>query len=51
MYYNVLYKNSKGMRYINYQDTKYFKQATMMKLPIQPLLVLCGVIRSVFISN
>ena len=28
---------------MNYQDTQYFERATMPKLPIQPLLVLCGV--------
>jgi hypothetical protein len=31
------------MRDINYQDTQQFEQAMMLKLPIQPLLVLCGV--------
>jgi hypothetical protein len=41
--FNVLHKTSKGMRDINYQDTQQFEQATMLKLPIQPLLVLCGV--------
>jgi len=41
--YNVLHKTSKGMRDINYQDTQQFEQAMMLKLPIQPLLVLCGV--------
>jgi hypothetical protein len=40
---NVLHKTSKGMRAMNYQDTKQFERATMPKLPIQPLLVLCGV--------
>ena len=40
---NVLHKTSKGMREMNYQDTQQFERATMLKLPIQPLLVLCGV--------
>ena len=40
---NVLHKTSKGMREMNYQDTQQFERATMPKLPIQPLLVLCGV--------
>ena len=31
------------MRDINYQDTRYFERATMLQLPIQPLLVLFGV--------
>ena len=34
---------SKGMREMNYQDTQQFERATMLRLPIQPLLVLCGV--------
>jgi hypothetical protein len=41
--YNVLHKTSKGMREMNYQNTQQFERATMLKLPIQPLLVLCGV--------
>lgn len=40
---NVLHKTSKGMREMNYQDIQQFERATMLKLPIQPLLVLCGV--------
>lgn len=44
MFANVLHKTSKGMRDMNYQDTQQFARATMPKLPIQPLLVLCGVI-------
>ena len=48
--YNGLHKTSKGMREMNYQDTQQFERATMLKLPIQPLLVLCGVSRSVFID-
>lgn len=40
---NVLHKTSKGMRDMNHQDTQQFERATMPKLPIQPLLVLCGV--------
>ena len=43
MPHNVLHKTSKGMRDMNYQDTQQFERATMPKLPIQPLLVLCGV--------
>jgi len=46
---NVLHKTSKGMREMNYQYTTQFERATLLKLPIQPLLVLCGVSRSVFI--
>ena len=41
--HNVLHKTSKGIREMNYQDTTQFERATMPKLPIQPLLVLCGV--------
>lgn len=41
--HNVLHKTSKGMREMNYQDITQFEQTTMLKLPIQPLLVLCGV--------
>ncbi len=40
---NDLHKTSKGLRDMNYQDTQQFERATMLKLPIQPLLVLCGV--------
>ena len=40
---NVLHKTSKGMREMNYQNTQQFERATMLQLPIQPLLVLCGV--------
>jgi hypothetical protein len=40
---NGLHKTSKGMREMNYQDTQQFERATMLELPIQPLLVLCGV--------
>ena len=43
---NGLHKTSKGMRDMNYQDTTQFKRAAMLKLPIQPLLVLCGVSNS-----
>ena len=46
--YNVLHKTSKGMREMNYQYTQQFERATMPKLPIQPLLVLCGVRRCSF---
>ena len=38
-----MHKTSKGMREMNYQDTQQFEWATMPKLQIQPLLVLCGV--------
>ena len=48
---NVLHKTSKGMREMNYQYKQQFERATMLKLPIQPLLVLCGVSKSAFISN
>ena len=47
----VLYKTSKGMRDMNYQNTTQFERAKMLKLPIQPLLVLCGVSKSGFISK
>jgi hypothetical protein len=40
---NVLHKTSKGLREMNYQNTQQFERATMLQLPIQPLLVLCGV--------
>jgi hypothetical protein len=43
MGHNGLHKTSKGMRAMNYQDTQQAERATMLKLPIQPLLVLCGV--------
>lgn len=43
MHYNGLHNTSKGMRDMNYQDTTQFEMATMPKLPIKPLLVLCGV--------
>jgi hypothetical protein len=35
---------------MNYQYTQQLELATMPKLPMQPLLVLCGVVRSLFIS-
>jgi len=41
--HNVLHKTSKGLRELNYQDTQLLERATMPKLPIQPLLVLCCV--------
>ena len=34
---------------MNYQNTQQFERDTMPKLPIQPLLVLCGVRRCSFI--
>ena len=46
---NVLHKTSKGMREMNYQDTTQFERATMLQLPIYPLLVLCGVMPSVLL--
>jgi len=49
--YNGGHKTSKGMREMNYQDTQQFERAIILKLPIQPLLVLCGVSRSVFIFS
>jgi GNAT superfamily N-acetyltransferase len=48
---NGLHKTSKGMRKMNYQDTQQFKRATMQKLPIQPLLVLCGVTARFYFSQ
>ena len=48
--YNALHKTSKGMREMNYQNTQQFERATMPKLPIQPLLVLCGVSASILVS-
>jgi hypothetical protein len=50
MGHNVLHKTSKGMREMNYQDTQQFERATMLKLPIQPLLVLCGVTARFYLS-
>jgi len=47
---NVLHKTSKEMREMNYQDTTDFERATMPKLPLKPLLVLCGVSKSAFIN-
>jgi hypothetical protein len=41
--YNGWHKTSKGMREMNYQYTQQFERVIMLKLPIQPLLVLCGV--------
>ena len=38
-----MHKIGKGMRDMNYQYTQNFERATMPKLPIQHLLVLCGV--------
>lgn len=38
-----MHKTRKGMREMNYQDIQQLERATMPKLPIQPLLVLCGV--------
>ena len=43
-----MHKDSKGMREMNYQDTQQFERATMLNLPIHPLLVLCGVRRCSF---
>jgi hypothetical protein len=43
MAHNGLHKTSKGMREMNYRVTQQIERATMLKLPIQPLLVLCGV--------
>src|SRR5574343_830102 len=39
------------MREMNYQDTQQFERATMLKLPIQPLLVLCGVTARFYFSQ
>ena len=36
---------------MNYQYTQQFERATMLKLPIQPLLVLCGVTARFYISQ
>ena len=47
--HDVLHKTSKGMRAMSYQDTQQFKRATMPKLPLKPLLVLCGVSISVLL--
>ena len=38
------------MREMNYQDTQQFERATMLKLPKQPLLFLCGVVRWLFFT-
>ena len=48
--YNVLHKTSKGMREMRCQDTQQFERATMLRLPIQPLLALCGVMPRFFLS-
>ena len=40
---NGLHKTSKGMREMNYRDTQQFERATMLQIPMHPLLVLCGV--------
>lgn len=48
MEHNGLHKTSKGMREMNYQETQQFERASMLKLPTQPLLVLCGVRRCSF---
>ena len=45
---NGLHKTSKGMRDMNYQYTQQFERATMLQLPMHPLLVLCGVMASCF---
>ena len=45
---NGLHKTSKGMRAMNSQDSTPFERAKMLQLPIQPLLVLCGVRRCSF---
>lgn len=39
------------MREMNYQDKQQFKRVTMPKLPIQPLLVLCGVTARFYFSH
>ena len=46
-----MHKTSKGIREMNYQDTQHFERATMLKLPIQPLLVLCGVTARFYFSQ
>jgi hypothetical protein len=48
--YNGSNKISKGMREMNYQDTQQFDRANMPKLQIQPLLVLCSVTASFYLS-
>jgi len=48
---NVLHKTSKGMQEMNYQDTQLLERATMLKLPIQPLLVLCGVMPRFYLES
>jgi len=48
--YNVVHKTSKGMREISYQDTMNFERAEMLKLPLNLLLVLCGVIGCLLIK-
>lgn len=47
--HNVLHKTSKGMREMSYQDTQQFERGKMLQLPIQPLLVLCGVMPRFFL--
>jgi GNAT superfamily N-acetyltransferase len=51
MCHNVLHKTSKGMRMMKYQDTQQFERDTPLKLPIQPLLVLCGVTARFYFSK
>ncbi len=45
---NGLHSTSKGLREMKYQKTQQFERATMLQLPIHPLLVLCGVMASCF---
>jgi len=49
--HNGSHKTSKGMLEMNYQDTQQFERATMPKLPIQPLLVLCGVMPRFYLES
>ena len=46
---NGSHKTSKEMREMNYQDEQQFERATMLELPMRPVLVLCGVRRCSFI--
>lgn len=46
---NVLHKTSKGMRDMNYQYTQQFERDTLLNNLLKPLLVLCGVMCSIYL--
>ena len=43
MEHNDLHSTSKGLREMNYQNIQQIERATMLQIPMHPLLVLCGV--------